>query len=81
MTIYVRQWGYVKKRFGSRVRGSLYCLDIVGLALWKTHWRCVDKRNLRLNLTSPNLQSSTINLRTEHCRQKKAFARILQKPF
>lgn len=26
MTIYVRQWGYVKKRFGSRVRGSLYCL-------------------------------------------------------
>ena len=30
MTIYVRQWGYVKKRFGSRGRGSLNCvLDIV----------------------------------------------------
>ena len=29
MTIYVRQWGYVKKRFGSRGRGSLYCLDLL----------------------------------------------------
>ena len=28
MTIYVRQRGYVKKRSGSRGRGSLYCLDM-----------------------------------------------------